>query len=60
MLRVFRNIHLNIVSINRTIFISVTDLKPTQLKILKALNLLPEIYNGMKQLSFSNFDFSET
>lgn len=60
MLKAFRNIHLNIVSINGTIFISITDLKPIQMKIIKALDLSFEIYNGMKQLSFSEFNFSET
>lgn len=60
MLRAFRNIHLNIVSIQKTVSISVNNLNPTQIQIIKALNFKEDIYYGMNQLSLSNFDFSET
>lgn len=59
-LRAFRNIHLNIVSISGKTYVSVSDLTPTQLQIINLLNFSPEIYLGMNQLSFSNFNFSET
>ena len=59
-LRAFRNIHLNIVSISGKIYVSVSDLTPTQLQIINLLNFSPEIYLGMNQLSFSDFNFSET
>ncbi len=55
----FRNIHLNIVSVDNNIYINISDLKPIQLKILDLLNFKTEIYRGFKQLSFSYFDFSE-
>lgn len=59
-LRAFRNIHLNIVSVGGQIHVAVSDLTLTQLQIIDLLNFSPEIYLGMKQLSFSNFNFSET
>lgn len=59
-LRAFRNIHLNIVSIRGQTHVAVSDLTPTQLQIINLLNFSSEIYLGMNQLSFSNFNFSET
>ena len=59
-LRAFRNIHLNIVSVGGQIHVAVSDLTLTQLQIIDLLNFSPEIYLGMKQLSFSNLNFSET
>ena len=55
----FKNIHLNIVSIDNKIYINISDLKPVQLKILECLKIPPEIYQGFSQFSFSRFDFSE-
>lgn len=55
----FKNIHLNIVSVENKIYVNISDLKPVQLKILELLKIPPEIYRGFNQFSFSNFDFSE-
>jgi len=59
-LSAFKNIHLNIVSVENKIYVKVSELKPIQLKLLELLNIPPEIYIGMEQLSFSHLDFSET
>ena len=58
-LHAFKNIHLNIVSVENKIYVNISDLKPVQLKILELLKVPPEIYRGFNQLSFSHFDFSE-
>ena len=55
----FKNIHLNIVSVENKIYVNISDLKPVQLKILELLKVPPEIYRGLNQLSFSHFDFSK-
>ena len=55
----FKNIHLNIVSVENKIYVKVSELKPIQLKLLELLKIPPEIYTGMEQLSFSHLDFSE-
>lgn len=60
MLRAFRNIHLNIVSISGKIYVSVSDLTPTQVQILNLLNITAEVYLGINKLFFSDSDFSET
>jgi len=59
-LRAFKNIHLNIVSIEGKTSVSVSDLTQTQIQILGLLNMESEIYLGMNKLSFSDYDFSET
>lgn len=59
-LRAFNNIHLSVVSIEDKTYVKISELKPIQLQLLKLLNISPEIYLGMNQLSFSHFDFSET
>ena len=56
----FKNIHLNVVSVENKIYIKVSELKPIQLKLLELLKIPPEIYMGIEQLSFSHLDFSET
>lgn len=60
LLKAFKNIHLSIVSVGNKIYVKVDDLKPIQLKILQLLKIPPESYLGMNNLSFSQFDFSET
>lgn len=55
----FKNIHLNIVSVENKIYVKISDLRPIQLKILELLKIPPEIYLGFNQKSFSHFDFSE-
>lgn len=60
LLRAFREITLVIIPIEDKIVVKLTQLKPIQLKILKLLNIDPEIYLGLNKLSFSYFDFSET
>ena len=59
-LRAFRNITLVIVSMEEKTFVKISDLKPIQLKILKLLDIPPEIYLGFNELVFSNYEISET
>ena len=59
-LRAFRNITLVIMTMDNKTFVKISDLKPIQLKILKLLDIPPEIYLGFNELIFSNYDFSET
>jgi len=38
----------------------LTELKPSQLKILSLLNLSPQIYRQLNQMIFSQVDLGET
>ena len=60
MLRAFNNIHLNIISVDDKIHVSVSKLNVVQRKILDLIQIPVEIYTNLSQISFSGLNFSET
>jgi len=60
LLRAFEYITLVIMPLGNQTIIKLTELKPSQLKILSLLNLSPQIYRQLNQMIFSQVDLGET
>lgn len=60
LLEAFQNITLVVMPMQNETVVKISELKPVQLQILKILKISPEIYLGLEQIPFSQFDLGET